>query len=225
MEENFHSICERMQSERDTLKRKLEEERKVILERAKLSEVPDKVQFQTAQLLWYDNELKRAEKIKLRLQQDLEVAKSSKNTSTDTDEYLRLRKENQLLKVRITNLTAKFEDEKGSLNLEVKNLTKELETVTSKAEELVKRNTAPDEFFRMAPASKRKPLTPSLTQAPDQKRQKATEASLVSDKPDAESKAHLDLAAQASAPVLEKAELEAKAAPAPAPKWGDEETH
>ena len=51
MEGNFRAICDRMQDERNTLKRKLEDERKVILDRAKLNEVPDHFQFQATQLL------------------------------------------------------------------------------------------------------------------------------------------------------------------------------
>ena len=69
----------------------------------------------------------------------------------------------------------------------------------------------------MAPACKRKPLLPSSTQAPDL-RQKAATASLVGDKPDAKSKVHLDLAAQASAPVSGKADVEAKSTPDS--QWG-----
>ena len=66
-------------------------------------------------------------------------------------------------------------------------LTRALETVTSEAEELVKKtNKILVDLFRLVPPSavppaKRKPLTPSPTQAPDHKRQKATKASLVSD--------------------------------------------
>ena len=209
MKDNFHAICERMQSERITLKGKLEDERKGILERAKLREESDQLQFKTAQLVWYEAKLKSAEEVKLQLQRDLEAAKSSVNTSTNTDEYLRVKKDNGLLRLRISNLTAKFESGKKSLKAKVRNLNEELETVTSRAEELAKRNNALDDLFRLAPPSKRKPLTPSSTQAPDQKRQKAAEASLVSDKPDGKSKVHIELAAQAPAPVLEKAELEA----------------
>ena len=150
MEENSHAICDRMQSERDTLKCKLEEERKVILERAKLKEMPDQLQFRTAQLLWYETELKSTEEVKLQLQRDLQVAKRSKNISTDTDEYQKLQKENMLLKVRITNLTAKLENENRSLKVKLKDLTKELETATSKAEELVKRNKILNDIFRIS---------------------------------------------------------------------------
>ena len=75
------------------------------------------------------------------------------------------------------------------MKVKVTSLTRALETVTSEAEELVKTNKTLDDLFRLVPPSavppaKRKPLTPSPTQAPDHKRQKATKASLVSDKPD-----------------------------------------
>ena len=88
---------------------------RIILDRAKFNEVPDHFQFRAAQLLWYDAQLKSAEKVKLQLQRDLEAAKSSVNTSTDTDECFRVKKENQLLLLKVTNLTAKFEEEKKSL--------------------------------------------------------------------------------------------------------------
>ena len=107
MEENFRGICERMQDERNTLKRKLEDERKVILERAKRNEEPDHFQFQAAQLLWYEAQRRSADQVKLQLQRDLEAAKSSVKTSTETDECFKVKKENRLLLLKVSNLTAK----------------------------------------------------------------------------------------------------------------------
>ena len=130
MEENSRAMCERMQYERDTLKGKLEDERKVIFERAKLSEESDQLRFQSARLLWYDAQLKSAEKVKLQLQQDFEAAKSSAKTPAETEELLKLRKENQILLLKLTNFAAKSEGEKEALKVKVTSPTKALETET-----------------------------------------------------------------------------------------------
>ena len=89
MEANFHGICQKMQDERDTLKGKLEDERKVILERAKLSEQSDQLRFQAARLVWYEAKLKGTEEVKLQLQQGLEVAKNSARIPAETEELLK----------------------------------------------------------------------------------------------------------------------------------------
>ena len=164
------------------------------------------MQFKTAKLLWYDTELKSAEEVKLQLQQDLQETISSSKFSANTDEYQKLEKGGESLKARLQDLT------------------KELVTASGLAEELVKRNDYLNELFKLAPASKRKLLAPSLTQTPDPKRQKAAKASLVGDKPDVKSNVHLDPAARASAPVSGKADAEAKSTSTPATKWGDMET-
>ena len=205
MKTNFHTICQQLKDERATLENQLKEERKVILEQAKL-EKPECLRFHKAQLLWYAAELKRAEEVNSKLKRDLKASESAAKTPAEAAELSELRKEKQKLLLKLTNLTAKSEEDKRALRTKVRKLTESLETAMSQAEEFNKRNKDLNELFRMVPTSsippsKRKQLAASPTQAPDQKRQKAAEAPLVSDKPAEKGEVNSNLAAQAPAPV------------------------
>ena len=143
MKSSFKSMCDQMHNEQKTVRQNIEKERKRILERAMPKESPDQIPYKTAQVAWYDHELKCTEKARRELHLALEELKSSKKGSSAPDGYQRLEEENESLKATLQSR------ESG-----VESLTQSLETETSKVEDLTKKNETLSEIFRMAPASK-----------------------------------------------------------------------